>query len=291
MASIEKKKILDRPIMSGIIVPVGLVILAVVIIFSINRLLTTKKSYKDLVRELHSKTFGNRWVSAFELSKFMTQSKIPPEDIPWFINSLSEIYLQSADPRTRNFLVLALGSLKSPLTFGILEKALKDPDDKVVFNAIVSLGNLPSGDHDYTFSSLYPFLQSKDTGLQQASIFALAQHKEAKSVPEVRQLLKHEDRGVRYAAVTALMSFNYYDGEMKKVLREIVRIPFHAVSRLPKEAGQSKTQKGELYKLRALKVIKDRSLKKALPEVELMTKDKSLKVSTKAKEILNLLKN
>ena len=62
--------------MSGIAVPIAIILIGALIIFGVTKMLSTGKNYRDLVEELHSKTFGNRWVAAFELSKFIASEKI-----------------------------------------------------------------------------------------------------------------------------------------------------------------------------------------------------------------------
>ena len=49
--------------------PLGIILIGLLIFWAMMRLLFVERSYKDLVYELESKSFGNRWVSAFELSK------------------------------------------------------------------------------------------------------------------------------------------------------------------------------------------------------------------------------
>src|SRR6476659_9731418 len=114
------KKILESSPLSGIAVPLAIVLVGALIIFGVTKMLSTGKNHRDLVEELNSKTFGNRWVAAYELSKFLASQKIPKEDMPWVIENLSQVYRETIDPRTRNFVVLALGSLNNPLSLPVL---------------------------------------------------------------------------------------------------------------------------------------------------------------------------
>jgi hypothetical protein len=139
------KKILESSPLSGIAVPIAIVLVGALIIFGVTKMLSSGKNHRDLVDELNSKTFGNRWVAAYELSKFLAGNKIPQEDIPWVIENLVSVYENSADANTRNFVVVALGSLNNVLCVDLLNKALNDPDPKTKFNAAVALGNMPLG--------------------------------------------------------------------------------------------------------------------------------------------------
>src|SRR5680860_68395 len=99
------KKILESSPLSGIAVPIAIVLVGAAIIFGVTKMLSTGKNHRDLVEEMNSKTFGNRWVAAYELSKFLAAQKIPAEDMPWVIENLSHVYKTSVYSRTRNFIV------------------------------------------------------------------------------------------------------------------------------------------------------------------------------------------
>ena len=121
----SKKKLLDNPVASGLVVPIAIVLVGALIVFGVTKLLSTERSYKDLVREMHTKTFGNRWVAAFELSKLISNSRIPKEEIPWLLENLTEIYDESQDPRTRQFTVVAAGALGSPNAAMLFSRGVK----------------------------------------------------------------------------------------------------------------------------------------------------------------------
>lgn len=101
----EQKKMLESSPLSGIAVPIAIVLVGALIIFGVTKMLSSGKNHRDLIDEMNSKTFGNRWVAAYELSKFLASSRIPKEDMPWVIENLSKVYRESVDPRTRNFVV------------------------------------------------------------------------------------------------------------------------------------------------------------------------------------------
>src|SRR5690606_8381485 len=113
--STNNKKLLENPLVGSLVVPIAIVLVGALIIFGVTKMLSADRSYKDLVREMHSKTFGNRWIAAYELSKLISSSNIPTEDIPWLVGNLSELYHSAQDNRTRDFIVVALGALDSEL--------------------------------------------------------------------------------------------------------------------------------------------------------------------------------
>ena len=132
------KKLLEKSPLSGITVPIAIVLVGALIIFGVTRMLSSGKNHRDLVEELNSKTFGNRWVAAYELSKYLAASRIPPQDVPWVAENLIITYKQSVDARTRNFLILALGALNHPSAYPVFNQALDDEDPQVRFNAVVA---------------------------------------------------------------------------------------------------------------------------------------------------------
>ena len=139
----SEKKILDNSPVSGIAVPIAIVLVGALIIWGVTQMLSSGRNHKDLVNELHSKTFGNRWVAAYELSKYIASSSIPDSDIPWVVENLGEVYIKASnDPKTRNFVVMALGGIDSPLGIPYLVQAVDDSDREVSFHAIVALGKI-----------------------------------------------------------------------------------------------------------------------------------------------------
>jgi Sec-independent protein translocase protein TatA len=82
-------------------VPIAIVLVGALIIFGITKMLSTERSYKDLVQEMQSKTFGNRWIAAYELSKQIISEQIPEEEKPWLVENLADIYKNTPDPRTK----------------------------------------------------------------------------------------------------------------------------------------------------------------------------------------------
>ena len=71
---------------SGFMVPIAILIGGFLIIWGITKMLDGGTSgYKRLVEDLQSKTFGNRWVAAYDLSKYIAGNQIPKEDVAWLI--------------------------------------------------------------------------------------------------------------------------------------------------------------------------------------------------------------
>ena len=281
----SKKKLLENPVASGLVVPIAIVLVGALVVFGVTKLLSTERSYKDLVREMHTKTFGNRWVAAFELSKLISNSRIPKEEIPWLMENLSEIYDDAQDPRTRQFTVVAAGALGAPNASALFSKGLKDKDDKVRFHSIIALGNMPSGLEFSEWSLVLKFLESDDPGLVQASALTLATHRVAEAEPRLQRLLAHPNKILRYTAASGLV--NYKNSKAVPILKEILFLE-------PKQEGNSSLGEDQVValKLSLLNSLKRNQWPILNQELKVVAKqDKSLKVTSMASEVLNLLKN
>lgn len=215
------KRIMERPFLSGLVVPTAIVLVAAVIIFGVTKMLSTSKSHRDLIEELQSKRFGNRWVAAYELSKVLNTKKFSPEEGRWIGNSLIEIFKSSRDARTKNFVVLAIGSLKSQQSLSFLIEATQDPDQKVVFSAIAAIGNFEQL-YGQDLKALNGLFESKDTGAVQALQFALAQHRLEWARENIERNLIAESQALRYSAAIALI--NYKSERALPTLNEILSL-------------------------------------------------------------------
>ena len=282
-----QKKILENPFVGSLVVPIAIVLFGSLIIFGITKMLSAERSYKDLVEEIQSKTFGNKWVAAYELSKQINSSQIPREDYPWLVATLTEAYNGSIDPRTRGFIIAALGALKTDVALPTLLKALNDNDLDVKFHAIVSIANMPKG-ITFDWSKLLAMLNSQEAILKQASILALATHAVPEAQAPIKNLLNDENLIVRYAAATALIT--YKDQSSIKTLKEILLManPLPTARILPPALDAQQITDLKLSVLITLEKNHWNVMNDIILEVA--NKDSNNSVATKAKEVLNLLK-
>lgn len=279
------KKILDKSPLPGITVPIAIVLVGAFIIFGVTKMLSTGKNHRDLVEELNSKTFGNRWVAAYELSKYLASSRIPEKDIPWVAENLIQIYETSEDARTRNFIILALGTLKHPLIFQTLNKAVDDADAQVRFNAVVSLGNL-APEIEIDWPKLEAMLNSTDdVGLKQAILLTVAARHKKDGERILLPYLNSQERMLRYAAAMGLI---YYDKQDVLVaLKEVFALSYD--NRKPLELNGAQA---EVLKLNVLTHIEKARAKRFMSLVkDVAENDSNIQVSTRAKQLVNLLKN
>ncbi len=279
------KKILESSPLSGIAVPIAIVLVGGMIIFGVTKMLSSGKDHRDLVEEMNSKTFGNRWVAAYELSKFLAAQKIPKEDMPWVIENLSRVYKESVDARTRNFVVLALGSLNNPQSLDVLNAALSDQDPQVKFNAIVSVGNMSKG-LDIKWEKIEAELNdSQDVGIKQVALLALAAHQRPNIEEKALSFLNSNERTLKYTSAIVLIQSK--NANAIPVLEEICALRYDVA-----EAGQLNGAQVEALKMNVLENVEKSKWNSVYNLVQKLDKDDSnVKVSTKAKQVLKLLKN
>jgi hypothetical protein len=287
-ASPSQKKILENPLVGSLVVPIAIVLVGALIIFGVTKMLSSERSYRDLVDELQSKTFGNKWVAAYELSKQINSSQIPREEFPWLIQNLSEAYKNSIDPRTRGFIVAAVGSLRSEIGAPLIESAFSDQDSEVRFHAVVSLANLPKGSL-FNFSPVMEILKGKDDLLKQVAILALATHKVESAKQLIADLLQDSNPLIKYSAATALINFN--DERTLPTLREILKLeyPKNGTKVVPPSLDIKQTSDLKIGVLSAIEKNKWNKLNDAILELSLNDPDPS--IALKAKDVLNMLKN
>lgn len=265
----------------------AIVLVGALIIFGVTKMVSTDRSYKDLVREMKSKTFGNRWIAAYELSKRINSSKVPEEDIPWLIENLEEVYQGAKDPRTKEFIVVAMGALNRPETIEFQHKVLDVNDGKLNFHALVALGNMknPVG---ADWEKVMKFLSSPDAGLQQAAILALATHKVLAAKQDISVFLTSPSRSLKYASALALI--NYKDERALPVLNEILLIP--TKDRQVKDTAELDANEVVGLKLNILHAVQREKWNSVNDTLQkLAANNDNKKVSLKAQEVLKLLKN
>ncbi len=214
------KKLLENPFVGSLVVPIAIVLVGALVIFGVTKMISTEHSYKDLVREMKSKTFGNKWVAALELSKVIAADRIPEEEIPWLVENLDEIYTSTIDPRTKDFIVVAAGALGDQKSLKIISKGLMEDDKNIKFHAVVALSNMEVP-KNFDWTKVKSFLESKDAAMVQASVLTLATHRVPGVEEKIRAQLQSSDGfAVRYAAATALV---YYKDELAlPVIAEIL---------------------------------------------------------------------
>lgn len=258
----------------------SIILVGILIVWGINKIITVDRTHRDLIRDLQSRSFGNKWVVAYELSKYISGNQIPVNDMPWVIENLVSLYKTSKDERTRDFVIVALGGLRTRLTFPYLINALDDSSDKVKFHALTALGNSKENDIS-KWKKVLKFLDNKDVGLRQSAIFVLSTHKIPSAEIKIVELLSDNNIGVRYAAATALIY--YRNIQSIPTLKEILKL-----DSFPKKDfifSEGKVVALKLNILFALQKEKWNPIKDFI--ISLGTTEKNMKILTEIKKYNN----
>ncbi len=286
-----QKKILENPFVGSLVVPIAIVLVGALIIFGVTKMLSSERSYKDLVNELQSKTFGNKWVAAYELSKQINSSQIPQSEYPWLIENLTEAYKGAVDPRTKGFIVAAMGSLKSDLALPMFQISIADPDLDVQFHTLVALGNANKG-INFDWKPVLNILNltgDEFLSLKQAAVLALATHKVPEAQSQIQKMLSDSNSLLRYSAATALI--NYKDEMAITTLTEILKLTYPKTGDIVIAPALDSTQISDL-KLGVLMAVKNNNWNKLNNVIlDMAQNDLNTSLALKAKEVLKELKN
>ncbi len=283
-SNIDKKLLENNPVMGSLMVPIAIVLVGALIIFGVTKMLSNDHSYKDLVHEMKSKTFGNKWIAALELSKVISAGAVEEQDIPWLVENLKDVYQSSVDPRTRDFVVVAIGALANEKGLPVIDHALKDTKNpEINFHAMVALSKMPKG-ISFDWTTVKSFLSKNDAALVQVTILTLATHQVDGTEDIILPLLK-SDLGfsVRYAAATALIA--YQNDQAITTINEILFLDDASLGK------KLTVQEISGLKYNVLTALKRYEWNKLAPSVEKMINiEKDIKVVSLAKEVLNSLK-
>ena len=280
MSDNNTPKVFKKGYGSNFVIPFAIVLIGSLIIFGVTKMLQSDRGYKDLVRELHSKTFGNRWIAAFELSKVITANGVPDEEVPWLVENLEDLYESAMDNRTKNFIVVALGALKSPLGLPTIEKSLNEKDPKTRFHGVVALSriNLP-GDYDWT--NVMQLLESDDEGLKQAAVLTLSTHRVLAAQEKFISFLSTDSQNIRFASATGLIYFK--DSRALPTIEKILSVDAKSTS----VKGSLNEDKVFGLKLNIINGLKKTGWKELAIIVEkYMKNEKNLKLVSISREVL-----
>jgi len=275
-----KKKIFENPVLSPIIVPLAIVLVGGLIVFGLTSLLSSGKDYRDLVRELESKTFGNRWIAAYELSKVIAQDSLRPEEKLWMNERLSALYRGEDDERTQEFLLVALSSLNLQSNIPILLDAAKGTNSKLSFHALLGLSHFSSEQlKGQSFDFLNQILEGNDPGLVQAAVLLIGHLKLKEFKGQLLIVLNNESSVVALNAAYALLAMDIEEG--KVIVRDFL------LNGAETYKTKIKDQEIEALQLNALKIIDKNEIKGLESEIKILANQhNSLKVMASAREIL-----
>jgi hypothetical protein len=285
MSQDSTPKVFKKGYGSNFVIPFAIVLIGSLIIFGVTKMLQTDRGYRDLVRELHSKTFGNRWIAAFELSKVISANGVPKEEVPWLVDNMDSLYSTAADNRTKNFIIVTLGAIKSPLGLKTIELGLDESDSQTKFHSVVALSqvNIPS---DYDWSKLISLLDSSDEGIQQAAILTLSTHRVSLSLSKILSLLESRSRNIRFASATGLIYFK--ETKALSILEKILKLEVQSGNK-PNALDENKVYGLKLNIINGLNKTRWEEL--AIIVAKYIENEKNLKLVSAARQVLEGLKH
>ncbi|MCB9060301.1 MAG: HEAT repeat domain-containing protein [Halobacteriovoraceae bacterium] len=288
MASISNtksgKNILENSFVGSLVVPIAIVLVGALIIFGVTQMLSTGKTYKDLVYDLQSKTFGNRWIAAYELSKQIASQNIPESERPWLALKLEEIYRSSNDHRTKEFLIVTLGTLAQTTSLEIFKNGLNEKEGNVKFHSLVAISNMPKGTQ-FDWTILNNLLEDSDQGIQQLAIFAIGRHGNRDQISKIVPFLESKKRFLKYSAATSLIEHKFQ--KAIPVLKEILLLD--SAPQVQSEFNQEKVYALKMNVLSALKKARWNDINDVIEKIS--NDDKNVKVVSMARDVLKELKN
>jgi hypothetical protein len=279
-----------KKILTALVVPLGALAIAGLIMFGINKMLTTEPNYKELVEELDNTTFGNKWIAAYELSKYLNSNKIPELDKPWFIGKLISIFNKTEDEKTKSFLIVALSNFPHESVQNFMRNVIIDKNfnNSIKFNALYYFGNFNSKFPEHMIqdeeallkeSEIIALLSSEDLGIVQVAIFMLANRKSKISLDVIAKLLDHQDRNIKYAAAISLIG--YKDKRALDLLKEILSLKY------PETKDRSLIAQYDNWKINVLNALIKSQWRILVDQISQLSRDNSnLTLSVKAKEVL-----
>ena len=185
-----------------------------VMFFLIVKFLTfeTEDPY-DLLNNIKYGSASKRWQSAYELSKILSDQDLIPND-----NSFKEMFINAYqkstydDYKVKMYLILAMGKTKDVYYGEALMESLQDELLDIRLAVIHSLGQLR---YNQAVDKLSDFLKESNYNEEVlASIISLGQIGDEKSIPLLREMLKHEEPNIRWDSAIALAKMNDYSGKM-----------------------------------------------------------------------------
>jgi hypothetical protein len=217
-------------LLSSVVIPAALALAGGLLVYFISQALTYDRDHRDLIREVRTRTFGNRWISAYELSKYLLNNRIPAKERPWVRENLIEMYTQAQnkgdDLRLQRFSLAALGTMgafgakNGDAIISIVENAVFSKHPELIFQGLYILGNIDQGVPFPWQKFLKAMERLNDYGHLQMAIFTLVKHQ----VPGRRTLflkfLNHPNETVTYAAAVGLIEFQ--DTKAMPLLWEII---------------------------------------------------------------------
>ncbi|MBM3779912.1 MAG: HEAT repeat domain-containing protein [Acidimicrobiia bacterium] len=268
------------------LIPLAVVAVTAGIYLGFRTLLADNRTAADYLAEIRSGGENRRWPAAYELSRLMADPSVRASD-ETLVPGLLEAYDQSAsgDPRVRQYLVLALGRLGSPVPEGVVPRltaALEAGDPETQINAIWALGALGTGAAVGDLEALY---SHTDAGVRKMVVYALGAIPDAADSVVLETALADAAADVQWNAAVALARHGRREG-VPVLGRMLDREYVAGALEVDPAAGGDGDPAGQVLMtgLQAAAALRDATLRPAVERVS--ASDPNLRVRQAALEAL-----
>lgn len=262
-----------------VIFPLGIVAIAVGIFFLFGKLASDEQSIPDYLNEIRSGSSHERWQAAYQLSKSLKRGEA--KKYPNLEQEIAAIYVSAKndDPRVRRYLSMVLGSLGDRRATPLLVGALDEKDVETRIYTLLALGELRD---PASVPAIMKAAGDDEKDVRVTALYSLGAIGDPRSVPLLASALQDETPDVRFNAAVALSRFG--DRRALPVLHEMLdRQHLNGI------ASMREDQKEDAM-IVAMSAESRLVGREAMPDVQRLTGDSSLRVQSAAREALAKLR-
>ncbi len=262
-----------------VVFPLGIVVIAVGVFFLFGKLASDGQSIPDYLNQIRSGSSHERWQAAYQLSKSLKRGEA--KKYPNLEQEVAALYVSSKsdDPRVRRYLSMVLGNLGDRRATPLLVASLDEKDVETRIYALLALGEL----HDpAAVPQVMKAAGDDEKDVRVTALYALGSIGDPRAIPLLAATLSDPQPDVRFNAAVALARFG--DRRALPVLREMLdRQHLNGIRSMRED------QKEDAM-IVAISSITRLVGREAIPDLEPLSGDSSLRVQSAAREALAELK-
>jgi len=259
------------------VVPVVIVALCVGIFILFGLITGDARTARDYLEEVRAGKGNRRWQAAFELSKYLNQKGSQNKE-PRLARDISSAFRNAKDddPRVRQYLALAMGSLRDGVAVEPLLESFDDISPEVRLFSVWALGEIRDA---RAVEPLLKIVETQDHDLRKMTIYSLGLLQDARALPALHAALNDNHQDVRWNAALALARFQ--DASGTEILHQMLdRKSLDSSS----EINEQQKSEAIINATRAVALLKDSSARTLLEELK--ANDPDVKVRSAAIEAL-----
>jgi HEAT repeat protein len=262
-----------------VVFPLGIVIIAVGIFFLFGKLASDDQSIPDYLNQIRSGSSHERWQAAYQLSKSLKRGEA--KKYPNLEQEVAALYASAKndDPRIRRYLAMVLGNLGDRRATPLLVGSLGEKDVETRIYALLALGELRD---PASVPEVMKAAGDDEKDVRVTAMYILGSIGDARAVPLLVSALADPVPDVRFNAAVALSRF--LDRRSLPVLHEMLDR-----SHMSGIRGMREDQREDAMTV-AISATTHLVGREAIPDLQRLTGDPSLRVQSAAREALAKLK-